>query len=157
MASVKKCKHCGEVLSDEDEALGYDGVCSKCVFDIIWDLNKQTKVTMDEKRVCKVCKEEKSVASFGLGEADVCLRCKTALRARGWYVSKDDNTISAKGYNADVQFIPSPRMTIATAAMQGLLSEGWGSNSAEFVAQKAVDFADALLNKLSEPKDGVQR
>lgn len=110
---------------------------------------------MDEKRVCKLCGEEKSAASFGLWDSEVCLRCKTALK-RGWYVAKDDHTISATGYNADVQFIPSPRMTIATAAMQGLLSEGWGSNSAEFVAQKAVDFADALLNKLFEPKDGVQ-
>lgn len=80
MASVKKCKHCGKDISDEEMTLGYGDVCSKCVFDIIWDLNKH-HTTMDEKRKCKVCKEEKSVASFGLGGSNICLACKTRKAA----------------------------------------------------------------------------
>lgn len=47
------------------------------------------------------------------------------------------------------QFIPSVRLQVAAMAMQGILANGQ-SNSAGFVAEKAVRFADALLNELNK-------
>lgn len=41
------------------------------------------------------------------------------------------------------------RLQVAAMAMQGILTTGQ-SNSAEFVAQKAVALADALINELNK-------
>lgn len=47
-------------------------------------------------------------------------------------------------------FIPSPRMTIAAAAMQGLLASNLKETPA-FVARMALRYADALLTELELP------
>lgn len=100
---------------------------------------------MEQKRVCKVCGEEKNASIFD----------ESMVSHKGWNVG----TVGVVSSFLDdgPRFIPSPRMTIATAAMQGLLSNKYVANSTEFVAKKAVEYADALLNKLSEPRDGVPR
>ncbi len=48
------------------------------------------------------------------------------------------------------------RFEAALAAMQGILSNGAVTNSAVHVADQAVKYADALLNRLSVPKGGGQ-
>lgn len=54
-------------------------------------------------------------------------------------------------------FIPSPRMTIATAAMQGLLAGGMIDNSPSFIAQKAVRYADTLLAELENTNNELEK
>lgn len=46
-------------------------------------------------------------------------------------------------------YLSEKRIQLAGMAMQGILANGQ-SNSAGFVAEKAVRFADALLNELNE-------
>lgn len=46
------------------------------------------------------------------------------------------------------------REHIATAAMQGMLASGqYTTNFTEFIAQRSVEYADALLNELMKKKD----
>lgn len=47
------------------------------------------------------------------------------------------------------QFIPSVRLRVAAMAMQGFVANG-KINSEEYIAQKSVAIADALLNELNE-------
>ena len=47
---------------------------------------------------------------------------------------------------------PSLRTAAAIAAMQGILANGQ-SNSAEFIAKRAVTLADALLTELGKEKE----
>lgn len=61
-----------------------------------------------------------------------------------------------KGFAEDVSltptFIPSPRMTIATAVLQGMMAGGADkSNSIDFLVERSIAYADKMLEKLSEP------
>lgn len=50
-----------------------------------------------------------------------------------------------------------PRFIASVAAMQGMLASGmYQTNSATFVAKNSVEYADALINELSKPKDEVE-
>lgn len=49
-------------------------------------------------------------------------------------------------------FIPSLRMTIATAVLQGMMAGGADkSNSIDFLVDRSIAYADKMLEKLSEP------
>lgn len=61
-------------------------------------------------------------------------------------------TIFASPDWTNPQFIPSPRLTIATAAMQALI-ERVPNQSPKHIAMRAVAYADALLDELSRTKD----
>lgn len=46
------------------------------------------------------------------------------------------------------------REQIATAAMQGMLASGhYTTNFPDFIAQRSVEYADALIDELMKPKD----
>ena len=63
-----------------------------------------------------------------------------------------DKPLSADG---EVLFLPesSRRMAIATAALQGLLASGaYKASPVDFITDKAVQYADSLLNKLTLKK-----
>lgn len=67
---------------------------------------------------------------------------------------KNQQTI--KGFEDDVKytpiFIPSSRMTIATAVLQGMMAGGADkSNSIDFLVDRSIAYADKMLEKLSEP------
>jgi hypothetical protein len=104
---------------------------------------------------CKHCGKAMSDEDVAFGYDGVCPKC---VFDEIWGCCNHDKKMPfiSVERNQSPEFIPSPRMTIATAALQGLLASGMTNNSNEFMAQKAVDLADALLNRLSEPKDGVQ-
>lgn len=59
-----------------------------------------------------------------------------------------------KGYAEDVSltptFIPSPRMTIATAVLQGMMAGGADkSNSISYLVERSIAYADEMLKQLS--------
>lgn len=61
-----------------------------------------------------------------------------------------------KGFVEDVSltptFIPSPRMTIATAILQGMMAGGADkSNSIPYIVKRSIAYADEMLEQLSEP------
>ena len=110
---------------------------------------------MSEIKKCPQCGQEKPIEDFSKSYRNLCKSC-VAENVREKRKSIFDRPAISNFEipdNSELQFIIPPRLTIATAAMQGLLAGGMLNNSKEFVAAKAVELADALLNELNKPKD----
>ena len=110
-----------------------------------------------ETKKCAQCGQEKPIEDFSKSYKNFCKACvaeNVKEKRKSIFASvRPQNTQTFHGESA-TQFIPHPRMTIATAVLQGLLASGCDkTNSVGFIAQRAVAYADALLNELSREND----
>lgn len=110
-----------------------------------------------ETKICAQCGHEKPIEDFSKSYKNLCKAC-VAENERKKRLETKEIFSSARGLNAaeiaQPQFIPYPRFQAAMAAMQGILASGlYQTNSADFIAQKSVAYADALLNELNKSKD----
>lgn len=110
---------------------------------------------MDTK-ICAQCGQEKPIEDFSKSYKNLCKAC-VAENERKKRLETKEIFSSARGLNvvdSEPQFIPHPRFQAAMQAMQGLIASGlYQTNSADFIARRAVAYADALLNELNKPKD----
>lgn len=119
---------------------------------------------MTEIKKCAQCGQEKPIEDFSKSYKSLCKSC-VAERERlkrkinmAYGVSEDMPTAYiGRGISIpipeDATFIPPMRFQASVAAMQGMLASGmYQTNSAKFIAEKSVEYADALINELNKPK-----
>lgn len=101
---------------------------------------------MSENKKCAQCGQEKPIEDFSKLSPEICIACEVSNAMHA-------NT-NVFDFTTTPQFIPHPRFIASVAAMQGMLASGlYQTNSAQFIAQRAVLHADALLNELNKPKN----
>lgn len=108
---------------------------------------------------CAQCGHEKPIEDFSKSYKNLCKAC-VAERERlkrkinkAFGVSDDMPNMPyvVSGATDSPHFIPNPRFIASVAAMQGMLASGmYQTNHARFIAEKSVEYADALLNELSK-------
>lgn len=120
---IKKCAQCGQEKPIEDFSKSYKNLCKSCVAE-------------RERLKRKVNK------AFGVAEdmpSMPFLYC-----GRGIEVPIPE----------DATFVSPMRFQASVAAMQGMLASGhYTTNFTEFIAQRSVEYADALINELNKKKD----
>ena len=56
------------------------------------------------------------------------------------------------------EYIPYPRLTVATAVLQGLLAGGMDkSNSIQYLCRRALSYADTLLEEIEGGTDELEK
>ena len=106
---------------------------------------------MSETKKCAQCGQEKPVEDFSKLYKNLCKACV----AENVKAKRHNPTVYyGRGISIpipeDAAFISPMRFQAAIAAMHGLLASGsYTTNSADFIAQRSVIYADALLNELS--------
>lgn len=110
---------------------------------------------MDTKK-CVQCGQEKPVEDFSKSYRNLCKACVAEnVRAKRRNLF-GEGFVSTRTilHEEPTQFIPHPRLTIATAALQGLLASGKdGSNSILHIVTRAIAYADTMMNELKKYKD----
>lgn len=111
---------------------------------------------MSEPKLCPQCGQEKPIEDFSKSYKNLCKTCvaenEKMKRATNKLLDLYRPTILPESSNA--QFIPHPRFTASVAILQGLLASGKDqTNSVAFLADRAVEYADALLIRLNKNYD----
>lgn len=103
---------------------------------------------MSETKICARCGEEKPIEDFSKSYKKLCKKCvssETRLRRHKERIAESQARGAASAMYGH-------RLTVATAAMQGLLASMKDDDSVVELAELAVCAADALLNELKKEK-----
>lgn len=119
-----------------------------------------------EIKKCAQCGQEKPIEDFSKSYKNLCKACvaENARVARQTIAYAKSSKPSMPSFYCgrgievpipeDATFISPMRFQASVAAMQGMLASGhYTTNFTDFIAQRSVEYADALINELNKPKD----
>lgn len=121
---------------------------------------------MNEIKKCAQCGQEKPIEDFSKSYKNLCKACVAenmrVARQTIDSVKPQKSSMPSFYYGRglevpipeDATFISPMRFQASVAAMQGMLASGqYTTNFTDFIAQRSVEYADALLNELKTKKD----
>ncbi|MDE7345324.1 MAG: hypothetical protein K2N48_01125 [Muribaculaceae bacterium] len=95
---------------------------------------------------CAQCGQEKPIEDFSKSYKNICKACVAENKRLKYQIDRHRDFKKS---------LPNRREQIAISAMHGLIASGhYTTNSTEFIAEKAISYAEALLDKLNATKDG---
>ena len=100
---------------------------------------------MTKTKICTQCGQEKPIEDFSKSYKNLCKACV----AENERLKRQSKILLPE--IPSVSYIPSPRLYVATAAMQGILASG-KTGGWESVAKRAVFYADELIEELKKEK-----
>lgn len=105
---------------------------------------------MSETKQCAQCGQTKPIEDFSKSYKNLCKAC-VAENARIQRHKEKIAESQARGAN---EAMYGHRLTVATAALQGMLASGkYSTNSPKFLAEKSVEYADALLTEIYKKEE----